>query len=110
MTKRTYSYLIVILVLTIAAAVGVNAITTDQTVTETSNDSMSLITKTPEEGFQVAISLARKGVTETQSDRDILFELREVYSRDPDALIASSHVIAVHFQTVAAANNYWMDK
>jgi hypothetical protein len=110
MTKRTYSYLIVILVLTIAAAVGVNAITTDQTVTETSNDSMSLITETPEEGFQVAISLARKGVTETQSDRDILFELREVYSRDPDALIASSHVIAVHFQTVAAANNYWMDK
>jgi len=110
MTKRTYSYLIVILVLTIAAAVGFNAITTDQTVTETSNDSMSLITKTPEEGFQVAISLARKGVTETQSDRDILFELREVYSRDPDALIASSHVIAVHFQTVAAANNYWMDK
>jgi hypothetical protein len=110
MTKRTYSYLIVILVLTIATAVGVNAITTDQTVTETSNDSMSLITETPEEGFQVAISLARKGVTETQSDRDILFELREVYSRDPDALIASSHVIAVHFQTVAAANNYWMDK
>jgi hypothetical protein len=110
MTKRTYSYLIVILVLTIAAAVGVNAITTDQTVTETPNDSMSLITETPEEGFQVAISLARKGVTETQSDRDILFELREVYSRDPDALIASSHVIAVHFQTVAAANNYWMDK
>jgi hypothetical protein len=69
--------------------------------------SLSLITATPEEGFQVAIELARKGVTETQPDKDILFMLREVYSRDPDALIAASHVVAVHFQTVAAANNYW---
>jgi len=68
---------------------------------------LSLITETPEEGFQVAIKLARKGVTETQSDREILFALREVYANDPDALIASSHVIAIHFQTVAAANNYW---
>jgi len=110
MTKRTYTYLIGILVLTILAAAGINAMATDQAEPEASNDSMSLITETPEEGFQVAISLARKGVTETQSDRNVLFELREVYSRDPDALIASSHVIAVHFQTVASANNYWKDK
>ena len=110
MTKRTYIYLIVILVCTVLAAVGINAITTDQPEPKSSNESMSLITETPEEGFQVAISLARKGVTETQSDREVLFELREVYTRDPDALIASSHVIAVHFQTVAAANNYWKGK
>ena len=71
---------------------------------------LSLITATPEEGFQVAIQLARKGVTETQPDKDVLFMLRDVYSRDPDALIAASHVVAVHFQTVAAANNYWRDE
>lgn len=70
---------------------------------------LSLITATPEEGFQVALRLARKGVTETQSDREVLFMLRDVYSKDPDALIAASHVVAVHFQTVAAANNYWRD-
>ncbi|MCC5907697.1 MAG: hexameric tyrosine-coordinated heme protein [Balneolaceae bacterium] len=110
MTKRTYIYLIVILVFTVLAAVGIKAMTTDQAEPGSSNDSMSLITETPEEGFQVAISLARKGVTETQSDREVLFELREIYTRDPDALIASSHVIAVHFQTVAAANNYWKGK
>lgn len=46
-------------------------------------------------------------LTETQLDKDVLFMLRDVYSKDPDALIASSQVIAVHFQTVAAANNYW---
>ncbi len=74
---------------------------------ERNDEELSLITDTPEEGFQVAIALARKGVTETQTDREILFTLREVYANDPDALIASSQVIAIHFQTVAAANNYW---
>lgn len=70
---------------------------------------LSLITDTPEEGFRVAIQLARKGVTSTQPDKDVLFMLRDVYSKDPDALIASSQVIAIHFQTVAAANNYWRE-
>lgn len=73
------------------------------------SESLSLITETPEEGFQVAIKLARKGVTSTQPDKEVLFMLRDVYSKDPDALIASSQVIAIHFQTVAAANNYWRE-
>ena len=71
---------------------------------------LSLITDTPEEGFQVAIQLARKGVTSTQPDKEVLFMLRDVYAKDPDALIASSQVIAIHYQTVAAANNYWREK
>jgi hypothetical protein len=68
---------------------------------------LSLITDTPEEGMQVAIRLARLGVTETQRDREVLHSLRPEYASDAGALIASSHVIAVHFQTVAAANDYW---
>ena len=48
-------------------------------------------------------------MTSTQPNRDVLFMLRDVYANDPDALIASSQVIAIHFQTVAAANNYWRD-
>lgn len=74
---------------------------------QTDKSELSLITDTPEEGFQVAVQLARKGVTTTQPDKEVLFMLRGVYSKDPDALIASSQVIAIHFQTVAAANNYW---
>ncbi len=70
---------------------------------------LSLITADAEEGFQLAIKLARKGVTETQPDKEVLFTLREVYSRDSDALIAASQVIAIHYQTVAAANNYWRE-
>jgi len=70
---------------------------------------LSILTATPEEGFQLAIMLARKGVTETQPDKEVLKKLRPAYSHDPDSLIAASHVVAVHFQTIAAANNYWRD-
>lgn len=70
---------------------------------------LSLITDTPEKGFQLAIQLARKGVTSTQPNKEVLFMLRDVYTKDPDALIASSQVIAIHYQTVAAANNYWRE-
>jgi hypothetical protein len=69
--------------------------------------SFSLIVATPEEGFQLAIALARKGVTETQPDKEVLKKLRPAYAHDPDSLIAASQVVAVHFQTIAAANNYW---
>jgi len=71
---------------------------------------LSLITETPEQGFQLAISLARKAVKATQSNKEILVKLREVYSKDADSLIAASQVVAIHFQTIAAANNYWRDK
>lgn len=74
---------------------------------QTEQEELSLLTNTPEEGMQVAIRLARLGVTETQPDREVLHSLRTEYASDADALIASSHVIAVHFQTVAAANDYW---
>lgn len=68
---------------------------------------LSLLTETPEEGFALAITLSRRGVTETQPNTEVLHALRPGYAHDAEALIAVSHVIAVHFQTVAAANNYW---
>ena len=71
--------------------------------------SWTLITETPEEGFQLAIRLSRKGVTDTQPDRDVLFAGREEYAKDPDSLIAASQVTAIHFQTIAQANDYWRE-
>jgi hypothetical protein len=71
---------------------------------------LSLITATPEDGFQLAISLARKAVTEIQPDKEVLKKLRPAYSHDPDGLIAASQVVAINFQTIAAANSYWQDK
>jgi hypothetical protein len=70
-------------------------------------EGLSLITATPEEGFALAIVLSRKGVTETQPNKEVLHALRPGYAHDAEGLIAVSHVIAVHFQTVAAANDYW---
>ncbi len=99
-------YLLFLLALFIGTAVPATGQDSPQS-NETETDQLSLITATPDEGFALAIQLARKGVTSTQSDREILFELREKYATDPDALIASSQVIAIHFQTIAAANDYW---
>lgn len=67
----------------------------------------SLITETPQEGFELAITLSRRGVKYTQPDGEILHRLRPDYAEDADSLIAGSQVVAVNFQTVAAANGYW---
>jgi hypothetical protein len=67
----------------------------------------SLITDTPQEGYELAIKLARMGVKYTQPDPDIRSKLRPVYENNADSLTLVSQVIAIHFQTVAAANNYW---
>lgn len=69
----------------------------------------SLITETPQEGFALAITLSQKGVATTQTDAEVRQALRPEYAEDPESLIAVSHVIATHFQTVAAANDYWRD-
>ena len=67
----------------------------------------SLQTDSPEEGFNLAVKLAQKGVEVTQPSVSIRKKLRPKYSKDADSLIAASQVIAIHYQTVAAANNYW---
>lgn len=67
----------------------------------------SLKTKTPQDGFELAIKLSQKGVLYTQPSEEIRKRLRPKYSTNADSLISVSHVIATNFQTVAAANNYW---
>ncbi len=67
----------------------------------------TLITKTPEEGYELAVKLARVAIKMTQPDASIREKLRPEYASDFDALIASSQVVATHFATVAAANGFW---
>lgn len=67
----------------------------------------SLETDSPQAGYELAIKLSRMGVKYTQPCDDTRQKLRPVYGENADSLIASSHVIATHYQTVAAANNYW---
>lgn len=67
----------------------------------------TLITATPEEGRQLAITLARKTIGAIQPDADVRAGLRPMYGNNPDSLTAAGHVVAVEFATVAAANDYW---
>ncbi|MGZ4936288.1 MAG: hexameric tyrosine-coordinated heme protein [Halobacteriota archaeon] len=67
----------------------------------------SLITATPEEGRALALMMARHTIHNIQPDLDVLKEGRTKYSVNPDSLIAASQVVAIEFQTIAAANNYW---
>jgi hypothetical protein len=67
----------------------------------------SLITDTPEEGRALAMTMARHTIHNLQPELDILQGGRPNYSTTPESLIAASQVVAIEFQTVAAANNYW---
>lgn len=73
----------------------------------TNSQLQTLLTQTPEEGFALAVKLAQKGVEVTQPSEEIRKVLRPTYSRNADSLTAVSQVIATHYQTIAAANNYW---
>ncbi|NLC25799.1 MAG: peroxidase [Fastidiosipila sp.] len=70
----------------------------------------TLKTETPEQGYELALLLSRKAVGMIQPDENIKKMLRAGYSTNADSLTMASQVVAIHFQTVAAANNYWVDK
>ena len=70
----------------------------------------TLQTDTPQQGFELAIKLARQGVAYTQPSADIRVQLRDAYANNADSLTMSSQVVATHYQTVAEANNYWIKK
>lgn len=67
----------------------------------------TLITQTPAEGRELAIMMARKTIASMQGDSDKRSEMRPSYADDPSLLIDAARVVALEFQTIAAANNYW---
>jgi hypothetical protein len=67
----------------------------------------SLMTATPEEGRALAVRMARHTIHNIQPDLDVLRAGRSTYATNPDSLIAASQVVAIEFQTIAAANHYW---
>jgi len=54
---------------------------------------LSLITETADEGFALAITLARRSVTTIQTDRSVLMSERPVYAGSAEDLIAASAVV-----------------
>jgi len=67
----------------------------------------TLKTETPQAGFELAVKLSRMGVKSTQPDVSVLKKLRPDYANSADGLTAASQVVAINFQTIAAANDYW---
>lgn len=66
----------------------------------------SLITNTPQEWYELAIELSRRGVKYTWPDIEVLNKFKSEHGDNTDSITAASQVIATNFQTVAAANNY----
>lgn len=67
----------------------------------------TLITDTPQQGYDLAVKLSRVAIKMTQPDAEARDRMRPDYAEDADALIAVSQVVATHFATVSAANGYW---
>jgi hypothetical protein len=67
----------------------------------------SLITKTPLEGRMLAIKMVRKTVGAIQGDAKVKQAVRKKYEDDPQLLMYAVELVALEFQTIAIANNYW---
>jgi hypothetical protein len=70
----------------------------------------TLITATAEEGRALALTLARHTIHNIQPDLDVLKAGRSQYGMSAEGLIAAGQVVAIEFQTIAAANDYWRPK
>ena len=70
----------------------------------------TLITPYAQSGYDLAIKLSRMAVKMTQPDADIREKIRPAYAGNAANLLAISHIVAVNFQTVSAANGYWREK
>lgn len=67
----------------------------------------SLLTDTPQEGRELAIKMARKTIAAIQTDPEVRKRLRKDYAEDTVQLINIANIVALEYQTIAEANNYW---
>ncbi|MCK9514901.1 MAG: hexameric tyrosine-coordinated heme protein [Ottowia sp.] len=79
-------------------------------VAQAADDYMpSLITETPLEGRQLAITIVRKTIGTIQQDGDVKKAVREKYADDPELLMQAAGLVTQEFRVIAEANNYWRD-
>jgi hypothetical protein len=67
----------------------------------------TLETDSPQDGIELALKLSRLGMMLSRSSNRIDKESRAAKTLSDTQLIAASHVIALNFQTIAAANDWW---
>jgi hypothetical protein len=69
----------------------------------------TLMTATLENGLALVIMLSGLAVKAAQPNINTLKYLSPDYANNADSLIAVSHVVAVHFSTIAQTNQYWTE-
>jgi len=68
----------------------------------------TLNTGTPQEGFELAVKLSRLGIMVSEASDDEDAKSRPIVRHDDSTYhVAVARVIALNFQTIAAANNWW---
>lgn len=107
--SNRYSALSALLVLFLALMSPTLAVADETEGKTNGKQPLSLITASPDDGFALAVTLARRSVTTMQQNKDILHSERPEYAESADGLIAASHVVAVWFDTIARANDYWRE-
>ncbi len=67
----------------------------------------TLKTDTPQDGIELAVKLSDLGFMVSQRSEDNRPTLHATHEYTHSQLIAAAHVIALNFQTIAAANDWW---
>lgn len=70
----------------------------------------SLITATPLEGRQLAITLVRKTIGTIQRDDAAKHRARDKYEEDPEMLMQAAAMVTAEFRIIAEANDYWRER
>jgi Hexameric tyrosine-coordinated heme protein (HTHP) len=67
----------------------------------------TLNTNTPQEGFELAVKLSRLAVMVARSYDDDSQRTGPMERDGTSQLVGAAHVIALNFQIIAAANDWW---
>jgi hypothetical protein len=67
----------------------------------------TLKTDTPQDGIELAVKLSDLGFMVSQGTENSRPSQRNKQNYTHGQRIAAAHVIALNFQTIAAANNWW---
>jgi nucleoside diphosphate kinase len=67
----------------------------------------SLLTSTPLEGRNLAITIVRKTIGTIQRDGKVKHAVRDEYSKDAMMLMRTVELVNQEFAIIAEANNYW---
>jgi hypothetical protein len=67
----------------------------------------TLHTDTPQDGFELAVKISHLGMMVSQTSADDGCGAHPIERNSSTQFIQIAHVIALNFQTIAAANDWW---